>query len=480
MLEVAQSDYSAIRLAVENSYGVVPSAATTNITGATNAAPIVIQAPGHGKQTGAYVTVAGVTGNTNANGDWDIVRIDNDNFALVGSQGNAAYISGGTVRNAAIDVPLNSESLKPSVEKKRSARVGSGGQARGLVVMGRSAAGSIMNELSYKAFDLLIAALMRSQWEVYGHRGVGSAFTGTFSGGNVLTAGAAPTGASAFINLKRGDWVQVRSSSIAANNKWAQLSKTVAPTSTVLTFEGSPFTNGAGGAACAISSSRIKNGDLKRSLSVEKYFSDTGWYHLLTGLQVDSGKVDTKVGDFVMLDVTLNGKKGAPMQNTASALPAFTAQPTAYDSFSSTDGISDVQEGGAVLTDTTFTALSLTVNNNGAPRRGLGVDSATGMRVGQFMYSVGGETYFVNATLYNKYDTNAKSSMSFAISDAAGNGYVILMPCLRYSGDAPSASGINTDVMMPLNAESETDSANFYGAEPWGKTLLIYRLGDAV
>lgn len=67
------------------------------ITGATNATPIVITAEGHGYRSGDPVRVAGVGGNTAANGGWQITVIDANSFSLNGSVGNSAYTNGGVV-----------------------------------------------------------------------------------------------------------------------------------------------------------------------------------------------------------------------------------------------------------------------------------------------------------------------------------------------------------------------------------------------
>jgi len=65
------------------------------ITGATNAAPIVITANAHGYVTGQTVQIAGVGGNTAANGTWIITNTGTNTFSLNNSTGNAAYTSGG-------------------------------------------------------------------------------------------------------------------------------------------------------------------------------------------------------------------------------------------------------------------------------------------------------------------------------------------------------------------------------------------------
>ena len=67
-----------------------------NISGATNATPIVIALTGHGFLTGQRVVISSVGGNTAANGTWTVTVVDQDHFSLNGSVGNGAYTSGGT------------------------------------------------------------------------------------------------------------------------------------------------------------------------------------------------------------------------------------------------------------------------------------------------------------------------------------------------------------------------------------------------
>ena len=73
-----------------------PAAAGGTITNATNASPIVVTSAGHGLSTGTRVTIAGVLGNTAANGDFNATVIDANTFSLDGTTGNSAYTSGGT------------------------------------------------------------------------------------------------------------------------------------------------------------------------------------------------------------------------------------------------------------------------------------------------------------------------------------------------------------------------------------------------
>jgi hypothetical protein len=71
-----------------------------NVTGATNANPIVITtAAVHGYATGDRIIIDGVGGNTAANGSWAITVLSTTTFSLDGSTGNGAYTSGGIATN---------------------------------------------------------------------------------------------------------------------------------------------------------------------------------------------------------------------------------------------------------------------------------------------------------------------------------------------------------------------------------------------
>ena len=70
------------------------------ITGATNATPIVITSNAHGLSNGMSVTIAGVGGNTAANGTFTVASVATNTFALTTAAGanvagNGSYTSGG-------------------------------------------------------------------------------------------------------------------------------------------------------------------------------------------------------------------------------------------------------------------------------------------------------------------------------------------------------------------------------------------------
>jgi hypothetical protein len=69
------------------------------ITGGTNATPVVVTlAAGHFLKEGDRIAIAGVTGNTNMNGEWTLANVTATTATLLGCAGNGTF--GGTVRVA--------------------------------------------------------------------------------------------------------------------------------------------------------------------------------------------------------------------------------------------------------------------------------------------------------------------------------------------------------------------------------------------
>ena len=78
------------------------STALITISGSTNATPIVVTfAAGHGLKDFDRIAVAGITGNTNANGEWSLQFTGANTARLLGSVGNGTH--GGTPRVAVIN-----------------------------------------------------------------------------------------------------------------------------------------------------------------------------------------------------------------------------------------------------------------------------------------------------------------------------------------------------------------------------------------
>lgn len=85
-----------------NGQGSLSKLDTGTVTAASNATPIQVTAAAHGLNTGTRVNVSGVGGNTAANTETTVTRVDANNFTLDGSAGNGAYTSGGQWHTAGL------------------------------------------------------------------------------------------------------------------------------------------------------------------------------------------------------------------------------------------------------------------------------------------------------------------------------------------------------------------------------------------
>lgn len=93
------------------------------VTGATNKTPIVITtSSAHGLSSGAKVKIAGVGGNTDANGVFTVSVATATTFRLQGSSGNGTYTGGGTWQSGAltltysgVSVPTDSKVVKRQI-----------------------------------------------------------------------------------------------------------------------------------------------------------------------------------------------------------------------------------------------------------------------------------------------------------------------------------------------------------------------------
>lgn len=343
-----------------------------------------------------------------------------------------------------------------------------------LIIVDADASGGVNFELSYGEFDWFFESLLQNQFTIFGTNGVGAVVptSATFTA-NTLTAGAATSGASIFTNLVVGQWVKIAGSSNALQNIWAQVSLSVAPTAMVLTFEGNPFTGatGAGGAVVTVSSSRLTNGILQRSCTIERSFQDVTQFFLHRGQTVESMSLEVSTGGLVTGSFNFMGKD--VVRSGATGLNATVTSSLTNGILSAVNSVANVLEGGAALAGTFFQNLTLTYGNNLAGQKAIGVLGNAGIRSGSIDIKLSGTMYFADGTLYDKFLNNTASSFSFRLQDTSGNGYVITIPRDKFSATKINASGINSDVLANVEITGLLDpTAN--------KMMLIDRGGVAV
>lgn len=369
---------------------------------------------------------------------------------------------------------ITGESLNYDLKTDTSNEIRSDRQITDLIPVDAEGNGGFSFEMSYAEYDSFIEAVLQGTWTVFGTNGVSAAVptSATFAAGT-LTAGGATTGANAFTNLVMGQWVKIAGSTISGQNIWAQVSTTVPPTSTVLTFQGTPFTGltGNGGVAVTVSGARVVNGTTQRSFTLEKNFGDIsqtvtykGMVHNKLSLKLASGALLTGESEFL--------GQGASQQ-AGTLLNASVTASTANAVMNGVSNVANILEGGAALSGTYIKSLSLDISNNLRGQDAIGTLGNVGVASGTVEVTGSIELYFADGTLYQKFINNTSSSLSFRINDASLNGYVFTLPNVKYSGGKINAGGINQDVMVSLNFQALRDSVS-------GNTIVIDRAGTAV
>jgi hypothetical protein len=371
------------------------------------------------------------------------------------------------------DVRFTGESLAYSIKTDTSKEIRSDRQVTDLVQTGASASGGINFELSYGEFDTLLEAFLQGAWSTFGVNGVGVAIptSATFAAGT-LTAGAATSGASIFTNLRKGQWVKVTGSTIPGQNIYAQVSTTVSPTSTVLTFEGTPFTGltGAGGAAVILQSLQLINGTTESSWTIERALNDVNQFFAYRGMSPDKLSLKFASGAITTGSLDFQGKDS--VRAGATQLPGTPVVSKTYDVMNAVSGVGNVMEGGAALTGTFIKSMDLNVGNKLRARDAIGTLGAVSIGSGTLEVAGTIEVYLNDGTLYDKFINNTSSSIALRTSDGAGNGYIINLPKIKYGDAKVVAGGLDSDVMLSMPFTAIYDPVQ-------GHTIAVNRVGVA-
>ena len=134
--------------------------------------------------------------------------------------------------------------------------------------------------------------------------------------------------------------------------------------------------------------------------------------------------------------------------------------------------ISNIYEGGSLLTSTYVRSLTLSVSNNVEMLKAIGNMGPVDFRLGEFNARLSAEFYLADATLYNKFINNTSTSFSYRMTDANGYAYVVTITNGNYATGQRPNPGRNNSIILTMEMEGLED-AN-------GTVLIIDRCGPAV
>ncbi len=385
---------------------------------------------------------------------------------------------------------VTGESLKFDLTFTQSKVLRPDRQVAGNTPTGATAGGAINIEHRYAGLDPLLRSIVGNDFLPYGVSGVGAAVDVlTFTSTTILTATTAPTAASAFTTLRKGQWFSLIAPAGASaavkvylGSRAFRVSGTVSPTATVLTLDAAtPVDTSimtAPVALAKVSSAYLVNGTSMWSFNVEVGHEDVLAYRQYLGMI--PGKLSLKIGDTDLITGSIDfvGKTMVNPIPTVTGMGTRIASPS-YQSASGVRGIFDIIENGVSISASTYIkSMDLMVDGSLRVQNAVGVLGAARIAPGTFKVSGTLEVYFADVALYNRFLSNSKTSLSLPILDELGNGYVYHICKATYTAAEVSAGGMDQDTMLKITFTGEIDDN---AASPtFGKTIAVYRVGAAV
>lgn len=373
----------------------------------------------------------------------------------------------GTGPNTALR--FTGESLNFNLKKDYSKEIRSDRQIADLTTVGASATGGVNFELSYREYDPLIEAASQGTWAPYGALGIGTSFAGTFTS-TTITAGVAPTTTSAFTTLSKGQWFRLTAPAQLDDGKFYMVSRTVAPTSTVITVDPLTPILGVGSAIAGtlLATSRLTNGVTQRSFDLETQFTDVSQFLAYTGMVVNKMSLSIKPGAFVTGMFDFMGKAG--QRGSVTALPGAVTPSQVNAVINGVSGGIKVFEGGAVLANTFMKSFDIDIDNSLRGQEAVGTLGNAGMASGTVKVTGKMELYLADGTYYDKFLNNTATSIVVSVGDGS-NGYAITLPAIRYTDCKIDSGAIDQDISCSMTWQAVLDTTTL-------QTFFIDRFGS--
>ena len=209
----------------------------------------------------------------------------------------------------------------------------------------------------------------------------------------------------------------------------------------------------------------IKNGSSAKCLMFLKIIdlgSSGKNYYIYRGCQISSLSLNMEPGALVSGEVTVMGV-GASETDTD---PVTTGSYNAADSDPLMSGVDSVKsltlkDSSAATVAVTFQNLSVTFDNQLRQQFAIGTNSiyAAGTGSGRFMCTLSSTQYYGNHAIYDAITNDEKMSLTFSLTDSAGNGFDFNLPFLKVqSGAVPLAGGPDADLLISPEMQAFEDS----------------------
>lgn len=219
----------------------------------------------------------------------------------------------------------------------------------------------------------------------------------------------------------------------------------------------------------------LRNGTVNRSFNLEKGFMDIGKFISHRGVGINTLDLNITARAIVKLSFGFMGSRGYPTSASIAGTTAPT-EPNANSPMSAGPDIFLLDSGGAniELGDVQTKEVRLNVNNNMRLR-----DLATQYEtddLGRGVQEITGSlnAYYKDNVVLDGFIANAFFSLMFGFQDPndATKSYRITLPRCKLSGDVPTISGNDSDVMLPIAFRAFVDAGVGYTIN-WERAVTL-------
>ena len=367
------------------------------------------------------------------------------------------------------------ETLNYTVSKTVSAEINAYRATSSMIPTSAEAAGAINYELSFGEYDELMEAALQGTWEPVGTAGVSDVFSATLTATTITATAAEPD----FLLLDRGQWFNISGTNSVNDGKLFRVSKTVAPTNTIITLDaGTPATVGGPFASTVLKAARLSNGVIQPSFTLQRTVDDVGEYFSFRGMTVGSMSLNVASGSITTGDFNFMGRDS--LQDSVSLMPSAAIESQGNQVMSGVSGTTcALWVGGAPLVGTFINSIALSYDNALRNQTALCTLGSVGIGVGTIAATLDLEVYFASgATFYDELLSNANIEVAFTAFDAEGNGYIFTFPVCNVSSYTVNAGGQDADLLAQISLTPLLDLANAVPA--LRKVVFIDRVGEAI
>lgn len=333
------------------------------------------------------------------------------------------------------------ESLKHDTKTVTSKEIRPDRQTAAIIKVGAEAGGDINFELNCLDYVHLFEAMLMNAKSVVAITGLTCSLTATTQ----IVAAVATS----FDNVLPGCSILISGAATSANNGIKQVVAKAGDGSTITLAAGS-ITADEASPSLNISGTHLKNGITEFSYTMERKLPAVGGgykYQRFYGMQPDTLELNFESGAIVTAKAGFMGRIGDTNDTSLDGTPT---EPSSADPVNASNNVGTIMRGGAAMTEK-FKKLTLNLKNNLRGRDCVGTEGNFDLGVGSVDVTGQMDSYFKDNALLQAVINNDDTSLSYRITDPAGNVLVINLPKLKLTTATSNATAQNTDVMVPLD-----------------------------